>query len=78
MKYYILDLSPENSLVKYLTQQGFTVVMISWKNPTVEDRDLSLQDYATLGISARGPQMRQALGSAWKRLFLGSSYSARQ
>ncbi|WP_254797364.1 PHA/PHB synthase family protein [Geopseudomonas aromaticivorans] len=52
MKYYILDLSPHNSLVKYLVDQGHTVFCLSWKNPGAEDGDLGMDEYLQLGFFA--------------------------
>ena len=44
-KYYVLDLSPEKSLMRYLVENGFQVFAISWFNPGTAQRDLGMDDY---------------------------------
>ena len=44
-KFYILDMKPANSLIKWVVEQGFTVFVVSWVNPDNSYRDVGLDDY---------------------------------
>ena len=48
-KYYVFDLSPQNSFVQYLVRQGFTVFITSWKNPGKEMGHVTFEDYMLQG-----------------------------
>jgi polyhydroxyalkanoate synthase len=48
-KFYILDLKPQNSFIKWATEQGYTVFVISWVNPDAKLTSLSFDDYMKLG-----------------------------
>ncbi|AQV97729.1 poly-beta-hydroxybutyrate polymerase [Cupriavidus necator] len=62
LKYYVLDLSPHNSLVRYLVERGYTVFLISWKNPHADARDLGMNDYLELGPLDALAQVRRIVG----------------
>ncbi len=61
-KYYILDLRQDNSMMRWLVDQGHTVFLISWRNPGVEQRDLTWADYMQLGPVAAMGAIEQACG----------------
>jgi polyhydroxyalkanoate synthase subunit PhaC len=52
MKFYILDLTPGDSLVRYLVEQGHTVFIVSWLNPGAADRNLGMDEYLMSGVMA--------------------------
>ncbi len=51
-KFYILDLKPQNSLIKWLTEQGHTLFIVSWKNPDSSYADVGLEDYVAAYLEA--------------------------
>jgi polyhydroxyalkanoate synthase len=62
-KYYILDLQQKNSFVRYAVEQGFTVFIISWKNPTTEMGHIAFDDYVQKGILNSIEAIREITGS---------------
>jgi polyhydroxyalkanoate synthase subunit PhaC len=61
-KYYILDLRPKNSFIKYAVDQGFTVFVISWVNPDERHADQTFEDYMVAGPLAALDAIEQATG----------------
>lgn len=61
-KFYILDLQPKNSLIRWLTDQGFTVFLASWVNPTPELKDKTFADYMRDGVYAARDAVSEQTG----------------
>lgn len=61
-KYYILDMKPETSMIKWLVNKGYSVFVVSWKNPTAEYAHYSFQEYIDKGIYASINAIRQMTG----------------
>ena len=57
-KFYILDLKPQNSLIKWIVDQGFTLFVVSWINPGPRYRDTTMTDYVERGYLAAFEQIK--------------------
>ncbi|MGA9410342.1 MAG: class I poly(R)-hydroxyalkanoic acid synthase [Roseobacter sp.] len=61
-KFYILDLKPQNSMVKWLVDQGHTVFVVSWVNPDPTYSDIGMEDYITDGYLAAVREVKEITG----------------
>jgi polyhydroxyalkanoate synthase len=68
-KYYLLDLQPKSSLIRWLVEQGHTVFVISWANPGPELADMGIADYVRLGPVAALDAIEQATGERQVDMF---------
>ena len=57
-KYYIMDMQPKNSMVRFLVAQGYTVFMLSWRNPDAAMEGTTIEDYMDLGPIAASDAIR--------------------
>jgi polyhydroxyalkanoate synthase subunit PhaC len=63
-KFYIMDLRQDNSMIKWLTEQGITVLVVSWANPTPEQSDKTFEDYMRQGVFEAVEAAQKATGAA--------------
>ena len=61
-KFYILDLRPENSFIRWLVDQGYTVFVVSWANPDSELAQMGFEDYMRDGVFAALEAVKDATG----------------
>jgi len=61
-KFYILDLKPQNSLIKWVVDQGYTLFVVSWKNPDESYADVGIEDYVQDGYLTAIEQVKQITG----------------
>ena len=62
-KFYVLDLTPKKSMVQYLLKQGFSVFIVSWKNPSADMAATTFDDYLTDGVDAAVNVARRITGA---------------
>ena len=63
-KFYILDLKPQNSLIKWIVDQGFTLFVVSWVNPDASYAEVGLDDYIRDGYLRAMAEVRRITGEA--------------
>jgi polyhydroxyalkanoate synthase len=61
-KFYILDLKPQNSLIRWIVDQGYTLFVVSWKNPDPSYRDVGMGDYIEEGYLTAIAEVKKITG----------------
>jgi polyhydroxyalkanoate synthase len=61
-KFYVLDMKPANSLIKWVVEQGFTLFVVSWVNPDSSYADTTLDDYIRDGFLTAMTEVRKITG----------------
>ncbi|RME97869.1 MAG: class I poly(R)-hydroxyalkanoic acid synthase, partial [Alphaproteobacteria bacterium] len=61
-KYYILDLKPENSLIRWVVEQGYTVFVVSWVNPGPAYADVGMDTYVEEGFLTAIEKVKEICG----------------
>jgi polyhydroxyalkanoate synthase len=63
-KYYILDLQPENSFIRWVVARGYTVFVVSWVNPDADKSNKTMDDYLNEGIFEPIEAIQKATGES--------------
>jgi polyhydroxyalkanoate synthase len=61
-KFYVMDMKPANSLIRWIVEQGFTLFVVSWANPDASYADVTMDDYIRDGFLTAMAETRRATG----------------